>query len=91
MFTSIVVGVDRSEHAKVALSQAVDIARTQKATLTVLVAYSTLMPWGPCRKAPSTSSSPTSMRTHRRPRPGNAVDGVTRHEGSNPSPSAFPI
>jgi nucleotide-binding universal stress UspA family protein len=46
MFTSILVGIDRSEHAHVALSQAIDIARTQHASLTVLVAYSTLMPWG---------------------------------------------
>lgn len=55
MFTSIVVGVDRSEHAKVALSQAVDIARTQKATLTVLVAYSTRMPWGPVAPLPQSA------------------------------------
>jgi nucleotide-binding universal stress UspA family protein len=46
MFKSIVVGIDRSEHAKVALTQAVDIARTQGSTLTVVVAYSTVMSWG---------------------------------------------
>ena len=47
MFTSVLVGVDRSQHARAALTHAVDIARTQHASLTVLVAYSTLMPWGP--------------------------------------------
>ncbi len=55
MFTSIVVGVDRSEHARVALSQAVDIARTQHSSLTVLVAYSTLMPWGPVAPLPQSA------------------------------------
>jgi nucleotide-binding universal stress UspA family protein len=46
MFKSIVVGIDRSEHAKVALTQAIDIARTQGSTLTVVVAYNTVMSWG---------------------------------------------
>jgi nucleotide-binding universal stress UspA family protein len=55
MFTSILVGIDRSEHARVALSQAVDIARTQHASLTVLVAYSTLMPWGPVAPLPQSA------------------------------------
>src|ERR1700692_4691466 len=55
MFTSLLVGVDRSQHAQVALSQAVDIARTQKASLTVLVAYSTLMPWGPVAPLPQSA------------------------------------
>jgi nucleotide-binding universal stress UspA family protein len=52
MFTSILVGIDRSQHARVALTQAADIARTQKASLTVLVAYSTLMSWGPVAPLP---------------------------------------
>jgi nucleotide-binding universal stress UspA family protein len=55
MFKSIVVGVDRSEHAQVALTQAVDIARTQKAALTVVVAYSTVMPWGPVAPLPQSA------------------------------------
>jgi nucleotide-binding universal stress UspA family protein len=55
VFTKILVGVDRSEHAQVALSQAIDIARTQKASLTVLVAYSTLMPWGPVAPLPQSA------------------------------------
>jgi nucleotide-binding universal stress UspA family protein len=55
MFTKILVGVDRSEHAQVALNQSIDIARTQKASLTVLVAYSTLMPWGPVAPLPQSA------------------------------------
>jgi nucleotide-binding universal stress UspA family protein len=55
MFTSILVGIDRSEHARVALAQAVDIARTQHASLTALVAYSTLMPWGPVAPLPQSA------------------------------------
>jgi nucleotide-binding universal stress UspA family protein len=55
MFKSIVVGVDRSEHAQVALSQAVDIARTQGAALSVVVAYSTVMPWGPVSPLPQSA------------------------------------
>jgi nucleotide-binding universal stress UspA family protein len=55
MFTSILVGVDRSQHAKVALTQAIDIARTQQASLTVLVAFSTLMPWGPVSPLPQSA------------------------------------
>jgi nucleotide-binding universal stress UspA family protein len=55
MFTSILVGIDRSQHAQVALTQAADIARTQKASLTVLVAYSTLMPWGPVAPLPQSA------------------------------------
>ena len=55
MFKSIVVGVDRSEHAQAALAQAVDIARTQQSALTVVVAYSTVMPWGPVAPLPQSA------------------------------------
>jgi nucleotide-binding universal stress UspA family protein len=55
MFKSIVVGVDRSQHAQAALAQAVDIARTQQSALTVVIAYSTVMPWGPVAPLPQNS------------------------------------
>lgn len=55
MFKSIVVGVDRSQHAQAALAQAVDIARTQQSALTVVIAYSTVMPWGPVAPLPQSS------------------------------------
>jgi nucleotide-binding universal stress UspA family protein len=55
MFKSIVVGVDRSQHAQVALAQAVDIARTQQSALTVVIAYSTVMPWGPVAPLPQSA------------------------------------
>jgi nucleotide-binding universal stress UspA family protein len=55
MFKSIVVGVDRSQHAQAALAQAVDIARTQQSALTVVIAYSTVMPWGPVAPLPQSA------------------------------------
>ncbi len=55
MFKSIVVGVDRSEHAKEALTQAIDIARAQQADLTAVIAYSTVMPWGPVSPLPQSA------------------------------------
>ncbi len=52
MFKNILVGVDRSEHAQAALREAIDIARTQQSSITVIVAYSTVMPWGPVSPLP---------------------------------------
>jgi len=45
MFKSILVGFDRSDHARAALREAVDIARAEGSKLTVLVAYTTNLFW----------------------------------------------
>lgn len=45
MFKSILVAYDGSPHARAALRQAADIARTQNASLTVVSAWSAEFPW----------------------------------------------
>ena len=45
MFTRILVAVDRSEHGRAAVREAVDIALTQGASLSILTVYSTLLSW----------------------------------------------
>jgi nucleotide-binding universal stress UspA family protein len=52
MFSSILIGVDRSGHARAALEQAIDLARAEGAALTVLIAYSGITQWGPAPLPP---------------------------------------
>jgi nucleotide-binding universal stress UspA family protein len=54
MFTKVLVAYDRSSHARAALGHAIDIARTQRAQLTVLTSYSTVLAW-PAMAAPGLS------------------------------------
>jgi nucleotide-binding universal stress UspA family protein len=51
MFTSILVGADRSEHAFAAVREAADIAHAEGATLTIMSVYSSRLPW-PVTMAP---------------------------------------
>jgi nucleotide-binding universal stress UspA family protein len=51
MFTSILVGADRSEHAVAAVREAADIARAEGASLTIMSVYSSRLPW-PVTMAP---------------------------------------
>jgi nucleotide-binding universal stress UspA family protein len=52
MFSSILVAVDRSEHARAALEQAIDLARAEGAALSVVIAYSGIIQWGPAPLPP---------------------------------------
>jgi nucleotide-binding universal stress UspA family protein len=45
LFHSILVGVDGSAHAQRAVREAADIALAEKAALTLISAYSSIMPW----------------------------------------------
>jgi nucleotide-binding universal stress UspA family protein len=45
MFTNILVAVDRSEHSRAAVRYAADIARAERATLTLITAYSCQLNW----------------------------------------------
>jgi nucleotide-binding universal stress UspA family protein len=45
VFTHILIGVDGSEHGQAAIREAVDIAMTQGASLSILTVYSTLLAW----------------------------------------------
>jgi nucleotide-binding universal stress UspA family protein len=58
MFRSILVGVDRSEHAFAAVREAADIARAERATLTIMSVYSSRLPWS-IAMTPATITSET--------------------------------
>ena len=79
MLIRILGAFDRSPHAREALRQAADIAPTQRAQLTVLTSYSTVLAW-PAAEAILSEASQGAMTSSWSARVAAAMPG-----GSSPS------